>query len=413
MATNSSLPDIEQTLGLAVTQTGARQRSIWISTALAVAVLGYLIFVSLSASEAPRYRTAAVKQGPLVVRVSATGRLEAVDKVDVGAEISGRVLEIDADFGQHVSLGQRLARLSTDELDARRIESEAQLLAAKANVLQAEADLADATRRADRAQILAKTKSISQAQLDETYTALDRTRAGLASAQAQVSIASAALRVINANIAKAEIRSPIDGIVLHRAIEVGQTLTAGFQTPVMFTLAADLAQLELRADIDEADIGRVKPGLPAAFTVDAFPDRVFQARIETVRPAPKPTSNAGGERDTIVLYEAILSVKNDDRLLRPGLTAAVEITVETVGDAIQVANGALRFTPPDIHVDRTELPGEPGVGRVYLLGANSQPEPRDLELGVSDGEFTHVQSGGLRSGDAVLTGIVSDGDRVD
>lgn len=404
MAFRSPLPDIERTLGL--TDTGARRRrSTWIGGIVTIASMGYIAFTGLGASDEPNYRTIPVKQGALVVLVSATGRLEAVDEVDVGAEISGRVLEIDADFGQRVNKEQRLARLSTDELDARRIESQAQLSAAKAGVLRAEADLADAERQADRARALARTKSVSQAQLDETRTAVDRARAGLASAQAQVSIASAALSVINANIAKADIRSPIDGVVLHRAVEVGQTLTAGFQTPVLFTLAADLQRLELRADIDEADIGQVQPGLSASFTVDAFPDRVFEARIETVRPAPKPTSDAGGGNDAIVIYEAILSVENSHGLLRPGLTAAVDITVNTANDALQVANDALRFSPIEDHAGSLDSPGLPDVGRVYVLGRNGQPEPRDLRLGATDGEFTQVMSGDLRVGDEVLVGV--------
>lgn len=343
------------------------------------------------------------------MRVAATGRLEAVGKVDVGAEISGRVLALHTDFGQRVAQGDLLARLSTDELDARRIESDAQLLAAQADVARAEADLVDAERAVERARALALTKHVSQAHVDELQTTMDRAGAGLSAAKARVSIASAALSVVNASIAKAQIRSPIDGIVLNRSVEIGQTVTAGFQTPLMFTLASDLNRLELKADIDEADIGQIAPGLSALFSVDAFPDRRFRARIEAVRPAPKASPNTEQARHDVVVYEAILSVDNGDALLRPGLTAAVDIEIESIEDALQIENTALRYSPPGTTNDiASAVSEEPLSGRAYVLDSDGRAAARDLRLGVTDGEFTQILQGDLRRGDEVLIGVVAE-----
>jgi HlyD family secretion protein len=404
---------IQQTLGIG--QKGRspwRGRLIWGGVALAV-LLG-LALLFLGGGEAEGYKTEAVKRGPLSVKVTATGTLQPIDQVDVGAEVSGRVVDVMVDFNDPVKTGAILAQIDTTQLDARRVQTEAQVTAARAGVREAEAALADAGRRLERVRGLAKGRNVSQQDLDTAQSTYDRAVASLEVAKAQVAVQEASLKEATSDIQKAVIKSPIDGIVLYRSVEPGQTVAASFQTPILFTLASDIASLELLADIDEADVGQVQEKQSASFTVDAFPNRSFEARITSLRNAPKKAADgASAASQGVVVYQAEMSVNNEAGLLKPGMTATAEITVKTVESALMVPNAALRFVPPAIALaesadesdNAVSSNRDPSAGRVFVEGPDGEPVERKLKLGATDGQFTEILEGELAEGELVLTDL--------
>ncbi|MBI1237922.1 MAG: efflux RND transporter periplasmic adaptor subunit [Alphaproteobacteria bacterium] len=358
-------------------------------------VLALLLWAFWPFGKATAYLTDQARRETLVVTVTATGTIEPETSVDVGTEISGKIVEVLADFNDSVEEGEVIARLDTEQLSARVVQSRANLAVAEASVAQATANEREAKLRYDRLVDLRRRGNVSQQELDTQEATLARAVAAVASAKAQVTLAEAQLRANENDLAKAEIRSPITGIVLDRKVEPGQTVAASFQTPVLFTLASDLTRMEVQVDIDEADIGAVEQGQPATFTVDAFPGRRFDATIIELRNAPRTTQN-------VVTYDGILSAPNPDRLLKPGLTATAEITVGTHENVLTVPNGALRFTPPEKEDETSEAPrADSGEGRVWVETA-SGIAPVTLTLGASNGIRTEVTGGDLKEGDVVL-----------
>jgi len=405
---------IEKTLGVGKKKMSGRKKGlIWLGSVLGVLVLMFFMFSGGGGGPAG-FKTEAAKRGPLSVKVTATGTLQPVDQVDVGAEVSGRVVEVKVDFNDAVKKGDVLAQIDTTQLDARRIQTEAQLAAAQAGVKEAEAGLSDAQRRLARVRDLAKSRNVSQQDLDTAQSTYDRAVATLDVAKAQVAIQQATLQVAMSDIDKAVIKSPIDGVVLYRNVEPGQTVAASFTTPVLFTLASDIKGLELLADIDEADVGQVQQEQIASFTVDAFPNRTFDARIRSLRNAPKKSEGAAAAQQGVVVYQAELTVNNESGLLKPGMTATAEITVKTVESALLVPNAALRFVPDSVSMKESqaqtqggagqpEEKRDPAAGRVFTKGADGQPVEHKLKIGVTDGAFTEITEGDLKEGDELLT----------
>ena len=407
---------IEKTLGVGKKKMSGRKKAfIWLGGA--VAILAILVMVFSGGDGGPvGYKAEAVKRGPLSVKVTATGTLQPVDQVDVGAEVSGRVVEVKVDFNSAVKKGDVLAQIDTTQLEARRVQTEAQLAAAKAGVKEAEAAMSDAQRRLSRVRDLAKSRNVSQQDLDTAQSTFDRAAASLEVAKAQVAIQEANLQVAVSDISKAVIRAPIDGIVLYRSVEEGQTVAASFQTPVLFTLASDINKLELLADIDEADVGQVQEGQGANFTVDAFPNRTFEAQIRSMRNAPKKSETTASSQG-VVVYQGELSVNNESGLLKPGMTATAEVTVKTVESALLVPNAALRFVPQSVAMKEataesnaadaaaTNAPRDPSAGRVFVKGDDGQPVERKVKIGVTDGVTTEILEGEIKEGDEVLTDV--------
>jgi len=353
---------------------------------------------------APIYVSAPVSRGPLTVMVSATGTLQPDNQVDVGAEISGRVDLVLADYNDRVTRGQVLAVINTDQIRAQLAQAQAALNAAKANVMTSEATAKETGEKQDRARALVMRGLVSVQELQTAEADYNRAVAAVAKSKADVENATAQVSLFQTSFAKAEIRSPINGVVLERKVEPGQTVAASFQTPVLFTLASDLSMMQLQVDVDEADIGLVHEGQPATFSVDAFPQRRFDAELVSLRNAPK-TNNG------VVTYQGVLSVDNAAGLLRPGLTATVDILVAETKDALVVPNGALRFTPPQKFASAPRLvPSTNGqiVGRVWVL-AGDKLEPRDLRLGHTDGRNTEVVGGRLMPGEKVVTDLADAG----
>jgi HlyD family secretion protein len=387
-----------------------RRRGIIITSAIILLII-LAIFWGWSDEKATpvRYTTATLEQGDLTVQVTATGTLEPLNQVDVGSEVSGTIDSVRVDFNDRVSKGEVLARLNTDEQSAKVVQSRAALEVSQAKVKQADATVLETRLKLNRCQTLSKQGLCTPQDLDADQAAYARAQADLASAKAQVSQARATLEAEETRLSKAVIRSPIDGIVLKRQIEPGQTVAASLQAPVLFTLAENLSQMELKVDVDEADIGKVKEGQSASFTVDAYSDRVFPARITQVRLAPQ---SEGG----VVSYETILSLDNRDLLLRPGMTATAHITVEQIHNALLAPNAALRFEPPATPADdeggfmdqlfprwgRRERPQRQSEGKQVWLLQNGQPSAVKIKTGPSDGRMTQIFSDTLQAGAKVI-----------
>jgi len=382
-----------------------------------LAVVG--LYFGTRNAEIDGFTTASVERGNLTVIVTATGVLEPVNQVEVGTEISGTVKSVEVDFNDHVNVGQVLARLDTAQLEARARQAKAALDLAHSKVAEAQATVIETRNTNERMQQLAAKQLCSKEQCDAAKAAYSRALAALASARAQVTQAQAQLDSDSTALKKSVIRSPINGIVLQRQIEPGQTVAASLQTPVLFVLAESLAQMELHVAVDEADVGQVKEGQDSTFTVDAYPNKTFPAKIVQVRSAPKTVEG-------VVTYETVLSVDNSDLLLRPGMTATADITVNKLEDVLLVPNAALRFTPPKPDESKGKsgglvrqlVPHRPrhdrqpsellkrGEQRVWVL-RDKIPVAVSIEVGATDGRDTEVLSNNLEPGQAVLVGTVS------
>jgi HlyD family secretion protein len=399
---------VAKTIGLDREADGARSasRRWWIGGGgLLIAALLAAASLWWSRDAAPGYETAPVERGPLVVEVTATGTLQPVTLVEVGAEISGRIARVEVDYNDRVEAGAVLAVLDTQQLEARVVQARANLAVARALEREAEATLEEARNRERRARELAREETFSQQDLEVAEAALARAQAGLASAQAQQELTRAALEADEVTLAKAVIRSPIRGVVISRDVEPGQTLAASFQTPVLFTIAEDLGQMRLHVDVDEADVGQVAPGQAARFRVDAYPQREFEAAVQMVR-------NAAREVQGVVTYEALLSVANPELLLRPGMTATARIITAELAEALLVPNGALRFTPPDPARGSGPAPAAGGAGsRVWTL-RGGVPVAVPVQVGLSDGRRSQLVSGDLEVGTLLLVDVSREaGDR--
>ncbi len=366
-----------------------------------IAVLGFVGMNALSGGpEVTEYERTEITQGTLVVEVNATGTIQPVHQIEVGAEVSGLIEEVLVDFNDQVVAGQLLARLATQELEAAMIQAQAALASAEASVAEARATATEARAQRNRTRSLVERNNASASELEIRQAALTRAEAGIARTLAGVTQAEAILSSAQSRLAEAEIRSPIDGIVLDRLIEEGQTVAASFQTPHLFTIAQDLTQMELQVDVDEADIGYVIEGQHAVFTVDAYPAREFAAVIEQVRNAPRETSG-------VVTYEALLSVDNQDLALKPGMTASADITIEVIENAMLVPNGALRFVPPDQEdVERPTSGGGVQRGQVWMQDDEGELQHYDVVVGETDGRLTVIIDGVLEAGQEVITDIV-------
>lgn len=378
-----------------------RTRRTWVRLGVAAALIvaAVIVFVLIRGGETPvAWETVTVTRGDLVVGVTATGTLAPSDTVSVGTEVSGVVDRVTVDYNDRVQRGQTLAVVNTDQLRAQILQQQASLEAAEAGERQAAATLEEARLHADRVRTLFDEAVATRQELESAQAALQRAEASLASARAQVAAARASLQNQQTALGKATIRSPIDGIVLQRQVEPGRTVTAAFQTPTLFVLAADLTRMTLALDIDEADVGQVEAGQTAEFTVDAYPDRVFTALVRLVR-------NAARTVDGVVTYPAILDVENEDLVLRPGMTATATIRTAAVHDVLLVPNAALRFTPDALPEGVAAAPAGP---RVWTPGT-PDPLPLRVVTGLSDGQRTEIREGEIAEGTPVIVGTADRG----
>lgn len=429
MKTNSPSQDPSD-LAAAIHADGAgpNQKTRYALLALAALVLlggGFWISrVRAAKNQGPAYATENVRRGSLGLTITATGNLEPTNEVTVGSELSGTILEVYVDINDRVTKGQPLAKLDATKVTQQAESSRATLKAAHASVAQAEATVKETAATLARQQELRRVsggKLPAQADLDAAEAAADRARANLLSAQASVAQAEAQLRINENDLSKAIIRSPIDGIVLTRSVEPGQTVAASLNAPELFVLAENLEHMKLKITVAEADIGRVTAGLPSSFTVDAWPNRAYRANVARVAYGSTTTNN-------VVTYETDLEVANDDLSLRPGMTATADIKVAEAHGVLLVPATALRFDPassaPAVTATKksfvqnlapmpTRRQGSPtkgdpnaeklpiGTGRLWVL-RDGQPQAVSVKLGLTDGRYTEVSAPGLTEGTPVI-----------
>ena len=409
---------------------------VWILIAVVLVSFTAFWFIKGRESKKESWRTMPAERGPIAMTVSATGTIEPVTKVAVGSQVSGTIATLGADYNDRVKKGQVIAQLDPSLFRTAAAQSDA-------NLARAQAAYANAKRRLDRSKALAERGVLAQVDLDAAQATYEQTAAEVKQAQAALSNAQV-------NLAHATILSPIDGVVIARSVDIGQTVAASLQAPELFQIAGDLTRMQVETRIDEADIGRVVPGLKATFTVDAFPEATFEGTVRQVRLEPVVEQN-------VVTYTTVIDVPNPELKLKPGMTANVTIGIDHRDDVLRIANAALRFHPPvDPKAARggagmgggggamrqaggggaggaggamaaegrrmrgpggpgaTGGPGGPGGGRggeapsqtVYVLGADGKLQPVKVQTGITDGTFTEVTSGGLTAGAAVVVGAM-------
>lgn len=391
------------------------KRAIWLGVLAAVLTAAVWWYLQNGGSAATiSYQTTPAARADLIIEVQATGTIQPTTQVDVSSEMSGVIRTVNVDNNSLVQKGEVLARLDTVKLTAQLARSRASLAASEARLLETKATREERRLALERAEALHK-KGVSAIQdLDAARANFARAEASVTAAEADINVAKAEVALVETDISKASILSPVDGIVLKRSAEPGQTVASSLQAPILFTLAEDLARMQVEADIDEADIGAVKPEQEATFTVDAYPGQKFPASIQTIEYSPTTTEN-------VVTYKAILTVDNKDLLLRPGMTATAEIVTQRIDQALTVPNAALRYRPPrnagnqGFSITNIFIPRMPrfeksssgvnveGERSLWVLD-NGVPREVKVKTGASDGQNTVVLSGELKAGDAVITG---------
>jgi HlyD family secretion protein len=409
--------DIEAVLGLDAKSRRKSwgRRALWLLLLLPIlGGLGWWGLTHTTAGTDVSYATEPAARQTLVVKVQATGNIQPTTEVDVSSERSGVIRRVNVKANSLVKKGDVLAELDTERLEAELTRVKASVAAAEARLADAKATLTEREIVFSRAQRLSSRGVSSTQDLDTARAAMARAAAGVMASQADIAVVKAELTMQETDIIKTRILSPVDGIVLKRDAEPGQTVASSLQAPVLFTLAEDLARMQLEAAVDEADIGAVKAGQTASFTVDAYPGQSFPAVIETIEYSPEVADN-------VVTYKAVLRVDNRDLLLRPGMTATAQIVTQEVPNALTVPNAALRYQPP--HAEKTKgfsitslfIPRMPQTERAQAPAAdsertmhileNGQPKPVKVRTGVSDGKLTEIVSGELREGDLVIVSV--------
>ncbi len=397
-----------------------RRRLPWIVAALVI--VGGLVawrFVG-RAAPAPQFQTAAVDRGEIISRVSASGSLSATVTVEVGSQVSGRIQSLFADYNTVVKKGERIAKIDPALFEAAAAQSAANVMASEGNLSRLQVQAEDAARQARRSSQLFEGKLISENDRDNAVATARAAEAAVRQAQGQLAQARAALRQAQTNLRYTDIVAPTDGIVISRAVNVGQTVAASFSAPVIFTIAQDLRVMEVHTSVAESDIGRLRAGMDASFTVDAYPGEPFQGRIREIRNAAQVVQN-------VVTYDAVVDVANPELKLKPGMTATVTVIADRRDAVLRLPNAALRFRPEAASGpgaasgpaaarggsggDAPPPGGRPAAGlsdrnarTVYVL-ENGALAPRRVQVGLSDGSNSEVVSGELRAGDAIVVGF--------
>ena len=393
-------------------QTGSPKRKLfWWGVIVVLIALGLYFWWGWGKQAEVTFVTEPVARGSLVVTATATGTLEPTRTVEVGSELSGTLQDVFVQENDVVQRGELLAVLDTSRLEDAIAKSEASLSSAQAQVLQSDATVAEARATLTRMQEvfeLSGGKVPSESEIEVAEATLKRAMANLSATEAAVMQAEAEVKTNQTNLQKAQIKSPVNGVVLTREVEPGNTVVAAMSTPVLFTIAEDLRQMELQVSVDEADVATVSPGQAVSFTVSAWPGRQFPASIERVGLGSTITDN-------VVTYKTILRVDNDDLALRPGMTATATITTAERENVLLVPNAALRYRPSDSVLesmgdgmgdgmgDSTDEPLSIGQSRVWRLDGD-RPEAVAVTVGISNGRLTEVLSGDLQVGDAVILG---------
>ena len=371
-------------------------KKIIIGLIIVIALGIVLFFVFKSKDGKQKYVTEKITRGDIKSTVSATGIVNAVTTVQVGTQVSGTILKLFVDYNSPVKKGQLLAQIDPAMFEAQVGQARANLLSAKASLEKSQVMLRDTKTTWERNKILYAKNFISKSDLDSSETNYLSAVAQIKVAEAQIQQAQAALDSSSINLKYTKILSPVKGTVISRNIDVGQTVAASFQTPTLFTIAQDLTKMQIDTSVDEADIGKVKAGQKAAFTVDAYPESPFNGKVSVVRNAPITVSN-------VVTYNAVIIVDNTGLKLKPGMTANVSIETESKQSILRVPNAALRFKPATSVAtpDQKGAKGPKGPG-VWIL-ENNKPKNVKITTGLSDSNYTEVISGELTEGQQIIT----------
>ena len=394
-----------------------------------ILLIALLLFGSLATWQLVRrqgketsYRTVELKRGALSVTINATGTVEPEEVINVGAQVAGRIVSFgkDAkgetvDYGSLVEAGTVLAQIDDSLYAADVAQAEAQLLSSKAGLQRARADLAQAQQNWQRAQLLGPSQALAQSSYEGYESAYKIALAQVAVSEAAISQAEAALARSWRNLSYCTITSPVKGIIIDRRVNTGQTVVASLNAPSLFLLAKDLTRIQVWVAVNEADIGKIHPGLPVTFTVDAFPDETFQGKVGKIRLNASMTQN-------VVTYTVEITTDNADGRLLPYLTANIEFQLLQLNDVLQAPNAALRWSPPETDGESrrgrgrdkkpasAETPTDTrNIGSLWVLDEKQKPRRIEVRTGPSDGTNTVVESTGLREGMEVITGIQAPG----
>jgi HlyD family secretion protein len=372
---------------------------------LIVGVGGF--FLLKGGGDGVKFRTERVSRGDIREAVTATGTMSAVVTVLVGTQVSGTIKQLFVDFNSPVKKGQLLAQIDPALQQARVEQARANLQSAVANVEKVEAALLDANRTLERSRALYEKNFIARSDVDTAETNQQSALAQLNVAGAQVEQARAALLLEETNLRYTRILSPVDGIVISRNVDIGQTVAASFQTPTLFNIAQDLTRMQIDTSVDEADIGRIRVTQPVQFSVDAYPDIAFDGEVSEIRNAPTTIQN-------VVTYTVIIKVDNPENRLKPGMTANVSIVTDTRTAVLKIPNAALRFRWAAENAGGRGKAGESAKKPEAIAGGDARrmqgiwvldrDKPRRVQIatGISDGSFTEIRSGELKEGDAVI-----------
>jgi HlyD family secretion protein len=382
---------------------------------VAALVGGGLVFRAKNRPALPaRYVTAVPSLGDVAEKVQATGAVQPVLQVNVGAQVNGRVAVVRVDFNSVVKKGDVLAEIDPTVYGAQVNQVVAQLASQRAQLESAKANAAAAKVALDRTRRLFEQSLAAKGELDTAQGAYDVAKAQVDAADAQIAAIQAQVDQSRTNVGWTKIYSPVDGVVVSRAIDPGATVVASFQTPTLFVIAQDLRKMRVMADVDEADVGKLKEGMESEAVVDAFPGETFRGKVEQVRYSP---NNVQG----VVTYSAVIDVDNPEEKLRPGMTATVTIRTREVRGALRVPNAALRFRPtPPLGPNGKPAPQPPepllakGTGRVFVVTSDKpgdeKAEPRVIQIGITDGIDTEIV-GGVAAGAKVVTDEMDDDDK--
>ncbi|HEX7672027.1 MAG TPA: efflux RND transporter periplasmic adaptor subunit [Polyangiaceae bacterium] len=378
-----------------------RKAARW-AAALLLAGAAAAVAVRLANRPAPspvHFQSAVVDQGPIAAKITATGTVSALVTVSVGSQVSGRIQALSADFGAHVKKGQVVARIEPSFFRAATAQARANHAAASATLARARAQVKNAEKQFQRASVLEAQGVGSAAEKDTAEAALGVANADVDAAKSSILQASAALEQAELNLRYATIVSPIDGVVISRNVDVGQTVAATLQAPTLFIIAQDLAHMQVDTNVAEADVGRVRAGMDVTFTVDAYPTSVFKGKVRQVRDNAQTIQN-------VVTYDAVIDVDNSSGFLKPGMTASVSVVYAERASALRVPNAALRFKPdaatvatmPGISVPVLSRPDE----RLLWVLQGDKATPSIVGIGISDTASTEIVRGSVSAGEHVV-----------
>lgn len=400
----TSSETIEKTLGLGTSTKQPIKKYFWIlGLFLVIASAGTWWWTNHKERQKVSYATVPLEIQTLTTSVSATGNIEPTNTVDVGIEVSGTINEVLVDYNDQVNVGQVMARLDTTKLNSKVVSSKALLAGSQASISEAKATLKNAQHEWERVRTMYTSTGgnyPSKQEMDNTSTTVEKAKAQLAVAVAQSDQATAQLNANQDDLRKAVVVSPVNGIVLERKIEPGQTVVASMQTPILFKMAEDLTKMRVIVSVDEADVGEVKENQKVRFSVDAYPNRQFEGKITQLR---MNSAIVNG----VVTYEAVVEVHNNDLLLRPGMTANASIITGTFKGVPVIPNAALRFTPPipDNGDKKKHAKAQADIGQYVWVLKNDTPTKIKVMTGQSDGIMSIVQNSALKVGDRIIIGI--------